>query len=142
MALTYLFTKEVEVPHEPGNFFTFRRVRREFLQRAADVRQKQAIDKLRDLGGAAFMREMQQLHDAPVAVDGNAPNQDVKKPTSDRFDIDVLIAHGLTAWRGPLYDGHSLNEAAVAELDQVTADWAAGVIERYADGQEITEGNA
>lgn len=127
-------SKPIEIPHEPGNSVIIRRVRREVLRKASDVRQENAIGKLKNLGGPTFIKELRSLNDAPKPEDGVT-----RKAAS--YDETTLLAAGVVGFSGPLYDGETMDEELLADLDDKTAEWICDRIVEYAESGELQTKN-
>jgi hypothetical protein len=126
----------VEVPHEPGEEFEFRRpswIQEQDAREGAEKKnRKQAADF-----GAAFIKELNQVdpdeteEQAEERVD--LAHKRLKKFEYDlsQFDLGILLEAGITGW-SYVRDGVPipLNAEELAELDGPTAKWA---------GQEIVD---
>ncbi len=140
MAFVRNHRKELEVPHEPGNFITIRRPLRSALRDASRARQIDALQRMRDLGGPSFLAELEKARDKKDTDTTTATVEDDVNP-ADAYDQDALLNAGIVAWRGPQYDDMKVGAEAIAELDEVTAAWAARQIAEYAQGKESQEKN-
>lgn len=122
----------VEIPHEPGNSVTIRRLGRAQRRQAADARTAAAVKKVQTLGGAAVVKDMQQMAEKVVGPDGEPK---VDSNPADAFDHDTLIRFGLTGIEGPNYQGVSVTPETIDDLldqlDDVTAEWLANEIARF-----------
>ena len=131
---------EVEVPHEPGNYMTFRALSAKRLKEAAGGFAREALE-LVGKDGLEVLRTMSREEEdagravieeararataaAPDAAGANTSTSADEDALSGYSDT-VLLRKGLTAWRGPDYDGSPCNEVEQDELDEVTRRWAA-----------------
>lgn len=64
---TSMVTETIAIPHDPGQSVTIRKLAPKHLDEAQQVNQKQSIEMLRDLGGAAFLSELNGLSKESVA---------------------------------------------------------------------------
>ena len=126
-------TRPIEVPNEAGQQIIIRKLTRKKLRKAADARQLVAITKLRELGGAEFLKEVRSI--SVEQEDANA--DDVLR----QFDEDKLLELGVVGWT---YD-EPYSVEALDRLDPATAEYVARQIVAYSRGEleDATErGNA
>lgn len=110
MGLTRHITRQIEVPHEPGQFFVVRKLSWQQLEEAQEARVDATLRRLAETGKAfASLRDLRA--DAAVA-DPDPLNA---------FDRATLLRHGVVAWS---YDAEVTPET-LADLDEPTAAWAA-----------------
>jgi hypothetical protein len=116
---TSRITDTIDIPHDPGQSVTIRKLAPRHLEMAAKAQQLKAIGDLKEMGGPAFMKELQGLSD------------EQRKAVTDpmqRYDRLTLIAKGVTAWTYP--------EERIAEnfedLDDQTAEFIARAVLKLA----------
>jgi hypothetical protein len=126
MALVHrLKLVEREVPHEPGNFFAFRRLSgdewdeataqsTEAALEAAEVAQK--LQKMIEGLSAQEKAEIDAAQAAPT---------DAQRLSQNNASPRLLVKYGLVEWRGPNYTDVPCNETEKADLDPASRDWAA-----------------
>src|SRR5215203_2914045 len=107
-------TVKRDIPHEPGEWMTFKLLSWRSLEEARALRQTAALRSFQ--GVADVVRELQSARTPEVA--GAAV--EVPDPTSS-FDRATLLVRGIHAWS---YDA-PLTPAALDDLDEQTAEWAA-----------------
>jgi hypothetical protein len=144
MALVRNTTVTREIPHEPGNFVTIRRVRRQLLREAAEKRQQDALMRVQRLGGATALRELKEAAtqavkeaDAEKLVEDTKP----KRATAASYDEALLLKAGVVALNGPLYVdeetgdpiGDKVGDDVLDALDDPTATYIADEIAAFAD---------
>lgn len=114
---TSLITETLPVPHDPGQSITIRKLAPRALERAAKAQRATAMQDLKDLGGPAFMKELQTL------ATGDATVTAATDPLLlfDRVELNVA---GLVSWT---YD-QKPERAVVEDLDEETTDWLARAI--------------
>ena len=109
-------TKDLEIPHEPGNFFMFRNLSGPELDEA-DV--------------AGTRRAAEQMKALPEVFVNQAMAKDSgKEAERDEFrgyDKLTLVKYGVQGWRGPKCDRQCTPEEK-ANLDARTLTWAARVV--------------
>jgi hypothetical protein len=116
-------TPTIPIPHEPGNTLTLRKLTRKQARKATEKRQEQAIGRVRDLGGAKFVQELQDLKTEQIA---EQEKQDAADPLAG-MDEDALLEMGLVGWSGENYP-EAFSIAAIDMLDEKTARFAAAQI--------------
>lgn len=113
MALANRIEWQADLPHEPGQWFKFRRLSARQLEKARNLRQKLAIQNT--------------LQDTPELVEllkGSVSNPD-RAARDDRdpleaYDRWALLRDGLVDWS---YD-EALSPDSIEALDEQTLDWA------------------
>lgn len=115
---------EHEVPHEPGNFFSFRPLAAKQLDEARRVKFENSAALMRALSGIELPANIS--NEVAPAMQGadSASEADPSAP----YDADLLVRYGLDSWRGPDYEGAKCDGLAKDELTAATRDWAARVI--------------
>jgi len=110
-------TKDLEIPHEPGNHFTFRNLSGPELDEA-DV--------------AGTRRAAEQMKALPDAVVNQAMAKDSgKEGERDEFrgyDQVTLVKYGVHSWRGQKCDATNCDDEAKVRLDARTLTWAARTV--------------
>lgn len=99
-----------DIPHEPGEWIMFKLLSWRALEEARTRRQN---DALRSFAGVADV----------VAQLSSVKREDVQAADEDRatqFDRATLLRKGIAAWS---YDA-PVDDAALDDLDEVTAEWA------------------
>lgn len=118
MALVRGQTLRLDIPHEPGEWVTIKKLPWGLLDGAREARTRSVIERAKVMGPEL----MASLRDA-----GN--REDVQQALADEvneYDRGFLLRHGVAEW--------SYEEApadAVEDLDEVTADWLAREIVRF-----------
>lgn len=112
--LTRNITRRVPIPHEPGQWMELRRLSWTQLDQAKRARSDAAMKNLADQPGEVreLMRDTASVRSAVVEVE--------RDPLAE-YDVATLLALGIHAWS---YDEPPIAEH-FADLDPVTADWAA-----------------
>jgi hypothetical protein len=95
-----------EIPHEPGQSITFRKLSWLGLEHAATVRRQALVAELKDFGDLV----------------SKLPQPDATKAQAqpELYDRRVLLHKGIVAWTYP----EEVNEQNVDLLDEETANWA------------------
>ena len=135
---TSLVTKVLDVPHDPGQTMTIRRLQPKHLHAAGNASLMDSIDQMKKIG-PSFIKELRELDDKTIAKALNAD------PLL-KFDRVSLIEKGVTAWS---YDV-PLTQEYFEDLDDDTQQWLAAEILRLAkpslyqspEEQETEEKNA
>ena len=114
---TSLIAKVLPVPSDEPHTITIRKLAPKHLDAARKASQARSLGDLREMGGPAFLKELQAMQTAaPAAVaDG------IKADPLLVFDRGTLLAHGITAWS---YE-QELSAASRDDLDETTAEWLA-----------------
>jgi hypothetical protein len=130
MLVKHLPPEEREVPHEPGNHFSFRVL---------------SADEMDDVDAGGVRETAERYGKATFDVLGSLANEAADQParngTPDPLSGKserLLVLHGLESWRGPNY-ADECTEQAKRELDTRTRRWAALAIVQMS---VITEGEA
>lgn len=117
MALVRGQTLRLDIPHEPGEWVTIKKLPWGLLDGARETRTRAVIERAKVMGPEL----MASLRDA-----GN--REDVQQALADdvdEYDRGFLFDHGIAEWS---YDA-PITEAS--DLDEVTADWLAREIVRF-----------
>lgn len=113
-------TEEREVPHDPGNWFTFTNLGGPELDEA-------------DLQGTQRVAERMKALPESIIAEGIARRREAggTAPTPEEefigYDKATLVKYGISAWRGPKCE-RSCTPEARADIDAKTMDWAARVV--------------
>ena len=104
-----------EVPFDLPHTITICKLSGRQMERALKAKQSASMQDLREMGGAAFFKDMQALSD-----------DDMKRAASARdpfeaYDADTLLTHGLKGWT---YE-QPVNAETSADLDEDMRLWAA-----------------
>ncbi|HXG70384.1 MAG TPA: hypothetical protein VNJ04_07205 [Gemmatimonadaceae bacterium] len=127
-----IFTSDVTrtltaIPGAEGLEVTIRMLNGKRLRKAADASQMAAVDKVKDIGGVAFLKEIQSF-----GRDGG-DTKDVEKAARDAsraaiaadplkgYDRNTLVHGGVIAWTAP----KELNQENVEDLREETLDFLA-----------------
>ena len=115
-------TEEREVPHDPGNWFTFTNLSGPELDEA-------------DLQGTRRMSEQMKALPESVVAEGMARRREsggaVQTTPAEQFagyDKATLVKYGVTDWRGSKCDDRPCTPESLAALDAKTMEWAARVV--------------
>lgn len=112
-------TMTLDVPSDPGQTITIRKLAPRHLEAAAKAQQAVAFEDLRRLGGVAFLKELRSLTD------------EQREQTSDPlnlYDPIVLMEKGVTAWSY----AEDLTRETLEDLDDETARFITTEILRLA----------
>jgi hypothetical protein len=121
---TSMVTAVREVPGDPGQQVTIRKLAPRHLAAARKASQLSALANLKEMGGPVFIKEVQAMRDA-------APTAVADATTADPlllFDAATVIECGVIAWSYPQVVGRE----AIEDLDDATAEWLAREILRLA----------
>ncbi len=106
---------EREVPHEPGNWFSFRRLS------AGEMDEAQG-DAVKDTLSRYGTEAMEAL--SKMAVPDAARQASQEDPLAGH-SAETLVRYGLIGWRGTDYPGDDFSDEKKKELDAPTRRWAA-----------------
>jgi len=120
---------EAPIPHEPGNFMSFRKPPQYVVRDARKAAAREGRQDTRDLGAdiiSAIVNGRREDQDEKVAR-----LKKVQKSSMydvDNFDRDTLLKFAITGWSGPNYskDGAPVpvTDEAILDLDEPVAAWA------------------
>lgn len=133
--LAHSVTRKVDVPHEPGEWFLFRKLSGKELEEAAVARRAQVLASVRTIG-PDLLREIQALRaGAPEVAEGDP---------LDMYDVDVLLQRGVCDWSYVDGDGAPVpvTPESLADLDHQTRRWAAGEVLSLALSTSVDRKNA
>ena len=121
MLVKNLPSVECEVPHEPGNFFSFRRLSAQEMDEEQANTVKETIDRY----GAEAMETFSKM----TVPQGEAAQAARDNPLAGHSEA-TLVHHGLVSWRGPNYmnergEPENCTAEEKAQLDDETRRWAA-----------------
>ena len=106
---------EREVPHEPGNWFSFRRL-------SAGEMDEAEADSVKDTMNRYGPEAMAALSKMTVPDAARQASQD--DPLAGHSP-ETLVRYGLVGWRGTDYPGDDFSDEKKKELDAPTRKWAA-----------------
>lgn len=113
-------TKVLELASAPGQSITIRKLAPKHLRESTLAAQKDSMQNLRDLGGTAFIRELQELQ------------QSDKPPTEERPDpltlhhVPTLLKAGVVSWTL----AEKVTTETLEDLDDELQEWLAREILR------------
>lgn len=111
--LTSRVTKQVDIPHEPGEWLTIRMLPGKKLDEAREERERAVFGKLRALGGEV-LRETQ-------GMSRREAREVLEADPLEQYDIDVLLRAGIVGWS---YE-ERFSPTVTEDLDEYTRRWAA-----------------
>jgi hypothetical protein len=114
------------IPHDPDQSVTIRKLAPRHLEAAAKASQLQSIADLKEIGGPAFLKELEALGDGDKKKAEDKAAEAAKRDPLLTYDPYVLIAKGLKEWT---YDAPLVAES-FEDLDDVTRDFIAREILR------------
>lgn len=110
--LTSRIVKQVEIPHEEGEWMRLRMLPGKKLQEAIDEKQRRALLEMKALGG-----------DVIAAIKALNPAEKAEaKASADpitQYDEDTILRAGIIAWS---YDD-KVTPQAIDDLDETTRGW-------------------
>ena len=107
-------TKQVDVPHESGEWFELRLLGWKQLDEAKRVRTKQSFANIKEMGGDIFKAIQSARSDDGAAV---------ADPLAE-YDLETVLLKGIVSWS---YD-EPVSPETIGNLDLTTAEWAARAI--------------
>jgi hypothetical protein len=118
----------VEIPHEPGNFLTFRRPASRIVREARKVVEKEGRQGIRDFG-VEIVKALNEGEDDERAMRRVKRLEAEQEYHPDQFDRDTLLRSAIVGWDGPNYEDEAGRKAPVTpenigQLDEPTARWA------------------
>ncbi len=111
--LTSKHTKQIEIPHEPGEWLKVRQLSGRALDEAREERSRRVLANARAMG-AEVMLAFQDV-ERPASTEPAEPD-----PLAD-YDVDTVLRCGIIAWS---YQ-EKVKPETIADLDEQTRDWAA-----------------
>ena len=131
--LTIGITKQVAIPHEKGEWIEIRKLSWKQLDDARKMRQEAVFSTVRAMGGEVMAalpktcrRCGEEKHDGACPSQAERAAAAASDPMND-YDRATLLHAGIVKWS---YQ-EVLTEAAIDQLDEVTAAWAAEEILAY-----------
>ena len=129
--LTGKIVKQVEIPHEPGEWMRFKMLSGKTLERSREVR----FSRLAEMYSHVGKREREEVETEPEA------EAEAKVETPEErlagHDVDTVLRAGIAAWSYP----DRLTPQAIDELDDATRKWAAAKILTLTDENEADRKN-
>ncbi len=126
--------ERVEVPHEPGNFFTLRKLGSAPLQEARFIQTKRQMAVMStlidtEMGAEAFEAGTAEAKRQADAGEGDELGSGGNPRNAKAYDAQTLLRAAIKSWEGELYPVPTTAKH-IATLDDRTVDWAvARVIE-------------
>ncbi len=111
--LTSRITKEVPIPHEPGEWLRIRRLPGKKLEEAREEKTRQALVRCRAMGGEAI-KQLQE-------TSREEATQTLAADPFAQHDTDTLLRAGIIAWS---YEEKPTPQN-IEDLDEQTRQWAA-----------------
>jgi hypothetical protein len=121
-------TKTVELPHEPGESITIRKLSGSQLGAAAKRKMSDGIALMREIG-AELVKALREGDTATVKR-----IEDAQAANVNNYDRDMLLADGVSAWSYPVPVAESLSL-----LDEDTAAFAAEQIFEFSRRRTAAE---
>jgi hypothetical protein len=106
-------TKQVPIPHEPGEWLEVRLLGWKELESARRERQRTSFANIREMGADLFRQMQDSRGDAAGPADA-----------MQQYDQGVVLEKGITGWSYP----DPVSAETIALLDPITAEWAARLI--------------
>lgn len=119
-------TVTLPIPHDLDHSVTIRKLAPRHLEAAAKASQLKSIAELKEIGGPAFLKELEQLGDGDKKKAEEKAADAAKRDPLLTYDPIVLIEKGLKEWT---YDATRTAES-YEDLDDVTRDYIAREILR------------
>lgn len=113
-------TDTVQIPHDAGQSAIIRKLAPRQLEKAGKVQRNAALADLRELGGAAFMKELQGLSDT-------SKQQAATDPLL-QYDRVTLLEEGVLSWTYP----EPAARESFEDLDDQTLEHLARAVLRLA----------
>ena len=150
---------EREVPHEPGNWFSFRRLSAGEMDKAEADSVKETLSRYgpETMAALSKMTPTRCLHCGRLPTDKAVQRDDeddiirrakqLKEEPADPLaghSSETLVRYGLVGWRGPDYPGDDFSDEKKKELDAPTRKWAAlQVLEvsTVSEGEAVSSGD-
>jgi hypothetical protein len=128
---------DIEVPHEPGNYFSLRPLTALQMDEVRAKGMASAMEKIAMAAAAQQALSTFSSQEIEEAEEANATERQ-ENPAMGK-DPTLLVRYGVVGWRGPKYDGAECDGAAKDDLDEPTRDWAAGEVAKLS---AVTMGEA
>jgi hypothetical protein len=127
-------TRVVPIAGRPGYSALIRKLTRKQLRKAREARQTEGIARVRELGGAAFMRELQEIGGAEKAKADAAKSE--QADVLLEYDEDTVLAAGVVGFDPT--PTMQLPEA-IDRLDEVVGPWLAREVIAFSRGEREDE---
>lgn len=127
MAVVTSIEIEVQIPHEPGESMTFRKLGWKQLQKARDLRSREGLETLKAMGP-----EMQR---AMADAQNTGATEAALRDPANRYDRATLLQAGIVRWSYR----EKCNPANIDALDPMTAEWAFRELVALNDPQETED---
>lgn len=118
LALRSTVTRQVEIPHEPGEWMELRQLGWQALEQAQNAQQRAWLANVKEIG-ADFFNEMQAA--AAKAREGVVVADDAPADPMAAYDQGTVLRAGIVKWSY----SEPVTPENIALLDPVTAAWAA-----------------
>jgi hypothetical protein len=137
-------TRVLDVPQAPGNTVTIRRLSWKHLREAREVVERRALGQLRELGGAAALKDIRAAEaaatPAPAPANGEAAAAVALMPEPEvdpfpQYDPEIMLRHGVVAFSGV----NRVTPDVLADLEPEPADWIARQIFAFSTEQYSAE---
>lgn len=110
--LTSKITDTIEIPHEPGNTVTIRKLSHHQLMMSVDATVDDALGQMKKLGDVKLPE----------------PDEETKRKRAEavedprnKYHRHKILEYGITAWAGPNYEGDAVTQGTRDDLDETTA---------------------
>lgn len=122
--LTGKVVKQIDIPHEPGEWLKIRMLPGRKLEEAQEASSRLRIGYVREMGA--------DILQALRGESSPAPEKDAVPDPLDGWHVDTLVRAGIVGWS---YED-KLTQLAIDELDSQTRLWAAREILAYSQPSE------
>ena len=109
-------TKDVPLPSDPSVLVTIKKLNWLSRKAAQQASQREAAKGLVEMGGAAFLREMEAL-----AADKKEANEEARKDPYLTHDPLTVLVNGVKAWTA----SEPVNKETLSDLDEADAEFLA-----------------
>lgn len=107
MAIVSNITKQVDIPHEDGEWMKFRRLSWRQLEEASEAQMKDSLERMKELGGD-MVKALREF------------GQEQQGQESQQYDQAAILCAGIVDWSY----GEEVCEENIDLLDKQTAEWA------------------
>jgi len=128
--LTGRAVKQIDIPHEPGEWLRIRMLPGRKLEEAQEANSRLRIGYVREMGADILQALRGESRPAPEDA---AAEPDLL----DGWHVDTLVRAGIVGWS---YED-KLTQQAIDDLDGQTRVWAAGEILSYSRPSEVQRKN-
>lgn len=122
-------TRVLEIPGESGETATIRRLSWKQLREARESVERKALLQLKEMGGAAVLRELRAGESATPPAEPAAADPFLQ------YDPEILLKHGITALSGV----QRITADVLADLEAVPAAWLARQIFEFSTSERTEE---